>query len=62
MISIHAPLAGCDLGLPINAISNIKFQSTHPLRGATHIIQGYVTHGWISIHAPLAGCDKQKEE
>ena len=35
MISIHAPLAGCDtLSLPARARGPI-FQSTHPLRGAT---------------------------
>ena len=36
-ISIHAPLAGCDLindcGLP----DLVPFQSTHPLRGATTV-------------------------
>ena len=33
-ISIHAPLAGCDLA-GISALRVKTFQSTHPLRGAT---------------------------
>ena len=56
-ISIHAPLAGCDLLDALAAALPDKFQSTHPLRGAT---SGYVLvehDGKISIHAPLAGCD-----
>ena len=37
--------------------SGARFQSTHPLRGATQgHVRGYGEHG-ISIHAPLAGCD-----
>ena len=34
-----------------------EFQSTHPLRGATHVFYTYVKGFGISIHAPLAGCD-----
>ena len=35
IISIHAPLAGCDT-LPVAWYNrDCKFQSTHPLRGAT---------------------------
>ena len=34
-----------------------KFQSTHPLRGATALIEFMRTDHAISIHAPLAGCD-----
>ena len=79
LISIHAPLAGCDLqarqGLPafrdfnprtpcgvrletrMRVSKPIKFQSTHPLRGAT-ITRTPARRGHgISIHAPLAGCD-----
>ena len=36
-----------------------RFQSTHPLRGATHIILNHYPGETISIHAPLAGCDNQ---
>ena len=34
-ISIHAPLAGCDMANSIRRTENAIFQSTHPLRGAT---------------------------
>ena len=33
------------------------FQSTHPLRGATGILEAIPQIIAISIHAPLAGCD-----
>ena len=61
VISIHAPLAGCDALLrpPGNRRAKRRFQSTHPLRGATYR-RAY--GGWrcgISIHAPLAGCDRR---
>ena len=35
IISIHAPLAGCDLVEAPAVIRRLQFQSTHPLRGAT---------------------------
>ena len=35
IISIHAPLAGCDLHSPAFSVKIGVFQSTHPLRGAT---------------------------
>ena len=35
----------------------IKFQSTHPVRGATTGDGVVVTKNEISIHAPRAGCD-----
>ena len=79
MISIHAPLAGCDrcpwvtayrlhyfnprtpcgvrqVKLKISTYAS-KFQSTHPLRGATRANQTKIPALTISIHAPLAGCD-----
>ena len=34
-----------------------KFQSTHPLQGATMIQLAAPAENAISIHAPLAGCD-----
>ena len=57
LISIHAPHAGCD-----SMLSNLKkkahpFQSTHPMRGATHRHRGRPQRVGISIHAPHAGCD-----
>ena len=35
----------------------IKFQSTHPVRGATHDPSNQRDTAEISIHAPRAGCD-----
>ena len=57
IISIHAPLAGCDTNPCEIEGDKTIFQSTHPLRGATVIIGGKDSNGNISIHAPLAGCD-----
>ena len=56
-ISIHAPRAGCDAQFFRVLLSLRKFQSTHPVRGATigKMLDNYVT--LISIHAPRAGCD-----
>ena len=34
-----------------------RFQSTHPVRGATRITVAEWLHGGISIHAPREGCD-----
>ena len=34
-VSIHAPLAGCDLIIFLFRVTLRKFQSTHPSRGAT---------------------------
>ena len=60
VISIHAPLAGCDALLrpPGNRRAKRRFQSTPPLRGATlQHIEIQCNGQGISIHAPLAGCD-----
>ena len=35
----------------------VRFQSTHPLRGATRLVNDFLIGHIISIHAPLAGCD-----
>ena len=41
--------------------SYYQFQSTHPLRGATHLAHRRSLKACpISIHAPLAGCDLRK--
>ena len=37
IISIHAPLAGCDAIFGAKQTTVSKFQSTHPLRGATRL-------------------------
>ena len=56
-ISIHAPLAGCDIFKRGQRITQVVFQSTHPLRGATPRNRRFHPPDEISIHAPLAGCD-----
>ena len=56
-ISIHAPLAGCDPSPSRVDSILLRFQSTHPLRGATDVAKPSKLHPIISIHAPLAGCD-----
>ena len=57
-ISIHAPLAGCDIWYSDRCVASSIFQSTHPLRGATTRLDAVTGRAIISIHAPLAGCDK----
>ncbi len=56
-ISIHAPHAGCDVAEVIIFTIVFKFQSTHPMRGATPRFAHAVHLDLISIHAPHAGCD-----
>ena len=48
---------GVRLVLASGDIKDIKFQSTHPLRGATVVDYSAYMNQFISIHAPLAGCD-----
>ena len=59
LISIHAPHAGCDFpSLSVNVRIVPKFQSTHPMRGATRGRRKlWLPRNKISIHAPHAGCD-----
>ena len=58
VISIHAPLAGCDSAAKPGTRERTRFQSTHPLRGATNPEGAGRWENRISIHAPLAGCDE----
>ena len=59
-ISIHAPREGCDVMAMSDSTDKFKFQSTHPVRGATvdpkHVRGSHV----ISIHAPREGCDSSR--
>ena len=57
LISIHAPLTGCDTVASILIFHSHRFQSTHPLRDATILISTITGWDQISIHAPLTGCD-----
>ena len=56
-ISIHAPRAGCDQAVFAPKLNRWRFQSTHPVRGATGNVHVIVRQLAISIHAPRAGCD-----
>ena len=56
-ISIHAPHEGCDPGCHFVIIQHRRFQSTHPMRGATVLDGVYNGQARISIHAPHEGCD-----
>ena len=56
-ISIHTPLAGSDDGQRLEHDRSDQFQSTLPLRGATHHQNASVERISISIHTPLAGSD-----
>ena len=56
LISIHAPRAGCDRGAPYQRCRRARFQSTHPVRGATSADSRPVTSAAIfqSTH-PVRG-------
>ena len=41
LISIHAPIVGCDLSIGKNIVQGIWFQSTHPSWGATKHFRPY---------------------
>ena len=59
IISIHAPREGCDLLGEQQGCPNMRFQSTHPARGATAVAPDVWHHRLISIHAPREGCDSR---
>ena len=59
-ISIHAPLTGSDQQVRMFETGPDRFQSTLPLRGATHAPQHLDVGSQISIHAPLTGSDDKK--
>ena len=57
VISIHAPIVGCDFRLCPCGPLECKFQSTHPSWGATVCATVLIALISISIHAPIVGCD-----
>ena len=59
IISIHAPIVGCDKFISYLIDICHLFQSTHPSWGATSISRSivYFVDILISIHAPIVGCD-----
>ncbi len=59
-ISIHAPLAGCDVLQAEEGFAVLREISIHaPLAGCDKNCGTCRYHHHISIHAPLAGCDNQ---
>ena len=56
-VSIHAPWEGCDLSKVRTLTTKLRFQFTHPGKGATSEM-GYTSKNLrVSIHAPWEGCD-----
>ena len=54
-ISIHAPREGCDLAED-GCLSKLRlFQSTHPVRGATHKERGLYSTGIFQSTHPVRG-------
>ena len=60
IVSIHAPREGCDLNGWDYTLEGIKFQFTHPGRGATVELLLEAVTTLVSIHAPREGCDGSK--
>ena len=56
-VSIHAPREGCDKLSGEVEGHILAFQFTHPVRGATTLLEGYRPLNNVSIHAPREGCD-----
>ena len=56
-VSIHAPWEGCDACSPRRFLRQIKFQFTHPGKGATSGSVLSADSVTVSIHAPWEGCD-----
>ena len=57
IISIHAPHTGRDHSRPDKYGQALEFQSTRPIRGATHRRGRQALQDHISIHAPHTGRD-----
>ena len=56
-ISIHAPREGSDRSASQLSLNRVTFQSTLPVRGATHWMPLPEPPKGISIHAPREGSD-----
>ena len=57
VVSIHAPWEGCDCYTAWALSRRVKFQFTHPGKGATARVCCIVRARSVSIHAPWEGCD-----
>ena len=58
-ISIHAPREGCDNTLPYCFMGGFLFQSTHPVRGATHTETTTTTTDLFQSTHPVRGATDQ---
>ena len=60
LISIHAPLAGCDFVSACPVVPPLDFNPRTPCGGRlqTRVLNYFGCN--ISIHAPLAGCDRRR--
>ena len=56
-VSIHAPREGCDDRIEDLDEEPVRFQFTHPGRGATAKTERAIAGTMVSIHAPREGCD-----
>ena len=59
LISIHAPLAGCDRALMMARAVLMHFNPRTPCGVRLAVLVLILTGCSISIHAPLAGCDQR---
>ena len=59
MISIHAPLTGCDDTQFGEKRATVLISIHAPLTGCDAEYESWMPDMVISIHAPLTGCDKQ---
>ena len=57
-ISIHAPLAGCDAVVVVDAENAVDFNPRTPCGVRRAYLRRILVLAKISIHAPLAGCDR----
>ena len=56
-VSIHAPREGRDTISNSATVAGTSFQSTRPVKGATHAPRGCQRQHAVSIHAPREGRD-----
>ena len=57
IISIHAPIVGCDLGHPSRLLLQPLISIHAPIVGCDEDSAGVEMDIQISIHAPIVGCD-----
>ena len=55
LVSIHAPRAGCDINNLTSDATDIKFQFTHPVRGATSALFDLSNYSQFQFTHPVRG-------